>query len=103
MSSDLANAVSPEDIQLLQILKELTKHNGLTEFGDDYLPPKYTDPNYVAPHSGHSLFISSIVLLVITCVVVAGRYYARVFLAGGLGGDDISIGIATVSSKFSSR
>lgn len=97
MSSDLASSLSTEDLQLLQVLRNLAEKNGITEFGNDYLPPKYTDPNYVAPHAGHSLFVANIVLVVITCIIVTGRYYARIFVAGGLGGDDIAIGIATVS------
>lgn len=97
MSSGLVRPISPDDLQLLQLLKVFTEKNGLTEFGRDYIPPKYTDPNYVPAHLGHGLMVTSAVLLVITCFVVAGRYYARLFIAGGVGWDDFTIGIATVS------
>lgn len=90
--------LSPEDLQLLELLRVFTANNGLTEFGKDYIPPRYLDPNYIPPHIGHGLLVVSTVLLVVTCLVVAGRYYARLFIAGGVGGDDITIGIATVSS-----
>lgn len=97
MSSSVVAPLSADQIELLRLLKVFTENNGLTEFGVNYIPPKYIDPNYVAPHIGHSLMVTSIVLLVVTCFVVAGRYYARLFIAGGVGGDDITIGIATVS------
>lgn len=97
MSSSLVAPLSADQIELLRLLKVFTENNGLTEFGVGYIPPKYIDPNYVGPHIGHGLMITSIVLLAVTCLVVAGRYYARLFIAGGVGGDDITIGIATVS------
>lgn len=98
MSSGLVAPLTPDDLQLLELLRLFTENNGLTEFGKDYIPPRYTDPNYVPPHIGHGLLVMGTVLLVVTCLVVAGRYYARLFIAGGVGADDITIGIATVSS-----
>lgn len=92
--------LSPEDLQLLEMLRVFTANNGLTEFGKDYVPLRYTDPNYIPPHIGHGLLVISTVLLVVTCLVVAGRYYARLFIAGGVGADDITIGVATVRSVF---
>lgn len=95
--SEIIASIPLEDRELLGLLKNLTRHNGLTEFGDNFIPPKYLDPNYVAPNSGRTLFVANLVLLAITCVVVGLRYYARVFIAGGLGADDVAIGISTVS------
>lgn len=91
--------LSADQLELLRLLKVFTDNNKLTEYPENYIPPKYIDPNYVAPHIGHGLMVTSIVLLVVTCLVVVGRYYARLFIAGGVGGDDITIGIATVRQE----
>lgn len=91
-----SHSVSAEHRILLTAPNTLAEHNGITEFGPVFLPPKFTVPNYVPPRAGTTFLITNVVLLLITCSIMAGRLYTKFFVVGGLGGDDVAIAIAMV-------
>jgi len=84
------------DLELLQLLKSIADANGIHKYDGGWMPPAQTDLNYVAPNKGNALFITNIVLMVVTVFVVMARFYTRSFIAGGMGGDDYAIGAATL-------
>lgn len=100
MSVNTSASISTDDRILLAALKSLAKHNGLTEFGPGFVPPKYGDPNYTAPRAGTTFLVTNIVLLLVTCFVMAGRFYTKLFVIGGLGGDDVAIAVAMVWGSY---
>lgn len=96
MDENASHSVSADDRILLTALNTLAEHNGLTEFGPGFLPPKFTVPNYIPPRAGTTFLITNIVLLLVTCFIMAGRFYTKFFVIGGLGWDDVAIDIAMV-------
>lgn len=91
------NSTLSESLQLISALRALAERNGIQYFTDPgWLPPAYTESNYVAPDLGPVLFICNLLFMAITFLVVLVRFYTRVGIAGGLGGDDYMIGISTV-------
>lgn len=96
MDENASHSVSTDDRILLTALNTLAEHNGLAEFGPGFLPPKFTVPDYIPPKAGTTFLITNIVLLLVTCFMMAGRFYTKFYVIGGLGGDDVAIGIAMV-------
>lgn len=96
MDENAPHSVSADDKILLTALNTLAKHNGLTEFGPGFLPQKFTVPNYIPPRAGTTFLITNIVLLLVTCFMIVGRFYTKFCVIGGFGGDDVAIGIAMV-------
>lgn len=93
MTADLIHIIPLDDRLLFAELEGLARHNGLHEFGNDFVPPKYTNPNYIAPHSGQTLLVTNAVLLFVACFIMAGRIYTKLAVTGGIGGDDIEIAV----------
>ncbi|KAI5847041.1 hypothetical protein DFP73DRAFT_543950 [Morchella snyderi] len=96
-NTQILPSITAEDWMNLGSIKHLAAENNLKGFNQDFIPPRFTDPNYVMPDKGNVLFVLNIVMVSIVFVVVALRYYARVFIAGGLGADDVAIGFAVLS------
>ncbi|PWW74261.1 hypothetical protein C7212DRAFT_365278 [Tuber magnatum] len=82
-------------------ITHIAEVNHLSGYEKGWMPKGHTDPNAVAEHKGHSLFISNLALTAFAIVIVSGRIYARAFVAGGLGGDDYAMVGAAV--RYSGR
>lgn len=95
-NTQILPSITAEDWMNLKSIKHLAAENNLKGFNQDFIPPRFTDPNYVMPDKGNTLFVLNIVMVSVVFVVVGLRYYARVFIAGGLGADDVAIGLAVV-------
>jgi hypothetical protein len=81
--------------QYFILVNELAAHNHIDL--DGVIPPDVSDADYVHPNDGYILLIANLVLAIISSLVVATRFYTRIFVAGNIGGDDITIGIALVA------
>jgi hypothetical protein len=88
-SSTLANTPQTQRARLLVALAETAKVNNIDP--TTLLPKNYKDPNYVVEDMGHVLFNTNLLFVTITFIVVLTRIYTRMFVAGGLGGDDYMI------------
>ncbi|KAF8241724.1 hypothetical protein K440DRAFT_608226 [Wilcoxina mikolae CBS 423.85] len=70
----------------------IANHNHISL--DSVIPPNVHSGNYVRPDRGRVLLITNLVLAGVTLLVVLARFYTRLFVAGSVGGDDITIGVA---------
>lgn len=76
-------------------LVNFMSENGNHEFGLNFLPPAFCDPeNYHPPDKGKALLIFGIVTTGIALLVVLGRFATRRFVAGRIGWDDWTIALA---------
>lgn len=100
MDENASDSVSADDRILLTALHTFAEHNGLTEFGPGFLPPKFTVPNYIPPKAGTTFLVTNIVLPSVTCFIMAGRFYTNFYVIGGLGGDDVAIAIAMLDLRI---
>ncbi|TGZ81843.1 hypothetical protein EX30DRAFT_395233 [Ascodesmis nigricans] len=84
-----------ESLNLLRALEEVSQKNGITETLDGgFIPPNARYEDYVHPDRGPALFITSIVLTAVALLVVLTRLWTRAKVVGGLGRDDVVMGVA---------
>lgn len=95
---DLYDVVLSSIPGLFQIIQSRLSGQMKT-FGEDFVPPALTDPNYVPPDQGPFLLAFSIATVSFAGLVVALRFYARSRRTGrsGLGVDDYMMILALVS------
>jgi len=77
---------------VLQALRPIADANHISL--DGAIPPQARAADYVHPDNGGVLLAVNVVLASVTMLVVLARFWTRCFVAGGMGGDDITAGAA---------
>jgi hypothetical protein len=79
-------------IDVLRALQTIADVNDITLYGA--IPPHALAPDYVRPDNGTLMLAVNMALASVTMLVVMARFWTRCFIAGGMGGDDITAGAA---------
>jgi hypothetical protein len=82
--------------KLLLALQSVADANGISLTDGVVVPEHVDNADYLHPNYGPALFAANLVLAAVTVVVVLARVWARIFVAGGIGDDDVMTGAAMV-------
>lgn len=93
MDGEISNETNmADDFARYKALEAIAQRNNLSFQG--VVPPNRGSPNYVRPDSGSAFIAVNVVLAAAALLTVLLRFYARLYVAGSVGTDDITIGIA---------
>ncbi|KAA8902684.1 hypothetical protein FN846DRAFT_74884 [Sphaerosporella brunnea] len=82
--------------ELLLALRDIATVNGISLTDGVAVPNHTASAEYLHPNHGSTLFVANVALAAATLLVVLARFWTRIFVAGGVGADDVTIGAAMI-------